>query len=107
MSPPRACPKRSRRVSQNRRVPQVSPGLRDLGSYQHQDSTGVVRGFGPGPKFAKTGQTWGTPRSRLSAHLQGYTYGPKRGPPARQRPGNALCPAHVTVLLPDTLVEYG
>jgi hypothetical protein len=62
-------------------VPQVSPGLRELGSYRRHDSTDVLRGFGSGPRFAKTGQTWGTPRSRLSAHLQGYTYGRNVGHP--------------------------
>ena len=64
-------------------VPQVSPGLRDLGSYRQHDSTDVVRGFGPGPRFAKTGQTWGTPRSRLSAHLWSYTSCPNVGQPPK------------------------
>jgi len=47
-----------------------------------------------GPKFAKTGQTWGTLGSRLSAHLQSYTSGrnvPTRPTKTRKRCMPSTC----------------
>src|SRR5712692_2489715 len=62
------------------RVPQVSPGLRDLGSYRQPTQRMVVRGFGPGPRFAKTGQNLGHPKIPTKCSSPELYFHPKRGP---------------------------
>ena len=75
-------------------VPQVSPGLRDLGFLPTARLKGCGSWLRAGPKFAKTGQTWGTLGSRLSAHLQSYTSGrnvPTRPTKTRKRCMPSTC----------------